>query len=56
MQVGATSALGLADACRDDREAHMYWIRAALTANERTRIAMIERGVTMFTRTERAAQ
>lgn len=49
-QVTATSAMELADAFRDDRDEYHLWIRAAASANERTRLSMTERGVKMFTR------
>lgn len=50
-QVGATTALELADLHRDDPSEYEIWMDAAARANERTRQSMSDRGVAMFTRT-----
>lgn len=52
-QITATSALQLADKNRNDPVEYRVWIEAAISANQRTRISMNDRGVTLYTPSNR---
>lgn len=54
-QIAASISLEAADMSRGTKAQYDYWMNMAQHANDRTRLMMIDRDVTMFRRTERGS-